>query len=317
MDYYGLAMAKDTFNNFLYIGGGCFNVYDVHGNPIPTDGVGLWDGFEWHPIGDGSMPQAISEDALAVYRGDLYVGSLDLAWGCLKRWDGVKWDSCQGGVNNTIYSLEVYKDSLYVAGAFSTVNHDSVPQGLATWFMPDTGCRYVKPMVHTLADTFKINSGQPTVNVQFYNNNAYVDTWAWDFGDMGTAGTQNPTHTYTAAGTYNVICTVSHNACVKTASKTIVVIDNTGIEDLSKEKLNFKLYPNPTSSDITVECTLPQNKTGELKTHHMNGSTRNSWPLQSGENRITIPSTGLATGVSLVSVFVDGGFVFTEKVVKQ
>ncbi len=34
-------------------------------------------------------------------------------------------------------------------------------------------------------------------------------TYAWDFGDSGTAATQNATHTYTTAGAYNVKVTVS------------------------------------------------------------------------------------------------------------
>jgi PKD repeat protein len=34
--------------------------------------------------------------------------------------------------------------------------------------------------------------------------------WAWDFGDGGTSTEQNPTHTYTAIGTYTVTLTVSN-----------------------------------------------------------------------------------------------------------
>jgi hypothetical protein len=45
-------------------------------------------------------------------------------------------------------------------------------------------------------------------------------TWAWTFGDSGTAATQNPTHTYTAVGTYNVTLTV-------TDSSKAVVTDTT------------------------------------------------------------------------------------------
>ncbi len=44
-------------------------------------------------------------------------------------------------------------------------------------------------------------------------------TWAWTFGDGGTATTQNPTHTYTAPGTYNVTLTVT-DAASGTATDT-------------------------------------------------------------------------------------------------
>ena len=36
-----------------------------------------------------------------------------------------------------------------------------------------------------------------------------INTWAWDFGDGETSGQQNPTHTYTAPGTYSATLTVT------------------------------------------------------------------------------------------------------------
>ncbi len=321
-DCYGTAMAVDTFNNVLYVGG-CFDhVFDEQFNPIPVDGIGLWDGFGWHSVGyDDAVQWELNEHALAVYRGDLYAGltvsDAGYMYHCIARWDGVKWDSLGHGLNNNALSLAVYQDTLWVGGAFTTVDDDTVAQGLAKWFMPDTSCNYMKPTIHTLADTFYINTGQPIVNVQFYNNNAYVNSWAWDFGDLGTAATQNPTHSYSTVGTYNVSTAVTHNACTKTANKTIVIIDNTGIAEFTKESLQFKLYPNPTSGDVTVECTIPKDKTGLLKTHQLNGTTKDEYHLQNGFNKIIIPYIGLPNGVSLVSLYVDERYIFTEKVIKQ
>ena len=45
-------------------------------------------------------------------------------------------------------------------------------------------------------------------------------TWAWTFGDGGTSTIQNPTRTYTNAGTYDVSLTVSDGATTKTVTKT-------------------------------------------------------------------------------------------------
>jgi len=322
-DCYGTAMAVDTFNNVLYIGG-CFDhVFDEQFNPIPVDGIGLWDGFGWHSVGYNDTVQwEINKHAMAVYRGDLYAGietssNASSIYHCIARWDGIKWDSLGHGLDGAGMALSVFQDTLWVGGNFAIVNGDSVAQGLAKWFMPDTSCNYLKPTIHTLADTFYLNTGQPTVDVQFYNNNAYVNSWAWDFGDLGTAATQNPTHTYSTAGTFNVSVTVTHNTCVKTANKTIVVVDNTGIAEYTKESLQFKLYPNPTTGDVTVVCTLPNAKTGLLKTHQLNGTTKDEYHLQSGFNKIIIPASGLSNGVSLVSVFVDGKYIFAEKVVKK
>jgi PKD repeat protein len=38
-----------------------------------------------------------------------------------------------------------------------------------------------------------------------------IVSWAWDFGDTNTSGTQNPSHTYATAGTYTVSLTVTDN----------------------------------------------------------------------------------------------------------
>ena len=38
-----------------------------------------------------------------------------------------------------------------------------------------------------------------------------ITTWAWDFGDSGTDTSQNPSHTYTDAGTYTVTLTATTN----------------------------------------------------------------------------------------------------------
>jgi PKD repeat protein len=46
-------------------------------------------------------------------------------------------------------------------------------------------------------DFTDLSSGSPT-------------TWAWNFGDGGTSSAQNPSHTYTSAGVYDVILTVTN-----------------------------------------------------------------------------------------------------------
>jgi len=51
-----------------------------------------------------------------------------------------------------------------------------------------------------------------------------VTQWAWDFGDGGTANTQNPTHTYTAANTFTVSLTVtSVTGCTDNVTNQITV----------------------------------------------------------------------------------------------
>src|SRR6266550_4052041 len=48
--------------------------------------------------------------------------------------------------------------------------------------------------------------------------------WSWNFGDGGTSTQQNPTHTYSTAGTYSVSLTVSNATGSATASKTNYIV---------------------------------------------------------------------------------------------
>lgn len=48
--------------------------------------------------------------------------------------------------------------------------------------------------------------------VAFSDATSNATSWAWDFGDSGSSTLQNPMHTYSASGTYNV-CLIATNAC--------------------------------------------------------------------------------------------------------
>lgn len=68
-------------------------------------------------------------------------------------------------------------------------------------------------------------------------------SWAWNFGDGGTSTSQNPTHTYAIAGTYNVkLKTTISGICVDSIIKTVTVNP--------KPIVTF-------TADSTKACSLP------------------------------------------------------------
>jgi PKD repeat protein len=74
-------------------------------------------------------------------------------------------------------------------------------------------------------------------------------TWSWNFGDSNTDNTQNPTHTYAAAGSYTVTLTVT-NACgsnVFTQSLTVVSVEQALAGGV------VSLYPNPNNGRFNLE----------------------------------------------------------------
>ena len=64
-------------------------------------------------------------------------------------------------------------------------------------------------------------SGSAPLDVSFTDQSGNSPTqWSWSFGDGGTASTANPTHTYSAAGTYDVTLTVTNSSGSDSLVKT-------------------------------------------------------------------------------------------------
>jgi len=88
-------------------------------------------------------------------------------------------------------------------------------------------------------------SGTAPLSVQFSNTSTgSPNSWAWDFGDGDSSLNQNPTHTFSSAGTYTVSLTVSKE----------------GMES-STTSHNITVSPAPTLTNITslsvTELTAP------------------------------------------------------------
>ena len=326
-------MLTDTINDFLYLAGYFWWVNRLH--PTESHWIAMYDGFEWHSMGTNNFYPILD---MKIYRGYLYAGGMSYVledsitrinniarWD----WDNYRWIPLDSGVTGGmggISSMEIFHDTLFVTGSFAIAGGDSAI-GLARWYAPpDTNCAFLRPMIHTLAlqDTFYLSQGQ--VAVQFFNNNAYAESWQWDFGD-GTEDVTNtykdPLHTYTHAGVYQVNVAVTHKmlddttrTCTKTATKRIVVLQSSEMEAYNEESLHFIIYPNPTTGDFTVECTLPANKNGELKIFNQHGTFLGERTLEQGCNHVSF-TTDWSTSVVLCALYIDGKQVLVKKVVKS
>lgn len=74
-----------------------------------------------------------------------------------------------------------------------------------------------------------------------------IISWFWDFGDGNSSTVQNPTHTYSPAGTYNMILTVNTAYC--SASDTVpITVEN-------KPTASFTPSTNAGCADLTVNFT--------------------------------------------------------------
>jgi uncharacterized protein (TIGR02145 family) len=86
----------------------------------------------------------------------------------------------------------------------------------------------IAPVADFSASATEIVEGE---TIQFTDLSTNEPTeWLWNFGDGGTGHEQNPSHTYTIAGTYNITLTVTNEADSDTEIKSSYILVNTQYE---------------------------------------------------------------------------------------
>ncbi len=90
--------------------------------------------------------------------------------------------------------------------------------------------------------------------------NGSIQSWEWDFGDGTSGNTQNPSHTYTASGNYNVSLRIKNsNGCYKTLTRTQYITINSGVHaDFSNN------IPNSCSPPVNINFQNLSTGTGTL-----------------------------------------------------
>ena len=102
-----------------------------------------------------------------------------------------------------------------------------------------------------------VTNGYAPLSVQFNDSSENAATWNWDFGDGANSTQLNPTHTYSAAGTYTVNLTVSNGngmdsktAQITASEKIVLVLPR------ANEKFKTEIKP-PEGAALTFTRTLP------------------------------------------------------------
>ncbi len=122
------------YNNELYV---CGNLNNL---PIGTIfNIVKWDGADWVSVGGGIRGSIVFVNKMLVYNNELIVAGLfsknddpNNPGNNIAKWDGIQWSELGEGVDGMIHDMKVYKDTLYVCGAFKHAG--GVPaDGIAKW----------------------------------------------------------------------------------------------------------------------------------------------------------------------------------------
>ncbi|NLR93399.1 PKD domain-containing protein [Flammeovirga agarivorans] len=146
-------------------------------------------------------------------------------------------------------------------------------------------------------------------SVQFTDASSDATSWAWDFGDGETSSEQNPTHTYTTAGTYSVKLTVTNEAGSSTETKTdLIQVANTTPTSVALEEAGIKLFPNPTTEEVNIVSS----KVVKVSIYNISGQKMKS--LDKNDESMTISVRDLNKGMYIFMLSTKDGRRITTKV---
>ena len=138
-------------------------------------------------------------------------------------------------------------------GSNNSCNSPQVTKQVVINARPQAG--YIVPQV-CLSDTY----------AQFTDTShiatGTITGWAWNFGDPGsgaanTSALQNPTHSYTAVGSYTVrLIVTSNNGCKDTISHSFIVNGSNPVSDFTVSNAN-SLCANDTVSITNASSVFP------------------------------------------------------------
>ncbi len=161
-----------------------------------------------------------------------------------------------------------------------------------------------------------INSDTLTVIFNDFSTNNPT-AWAWNFGDGNTSGNQNPTHVYSAGGTYNVTLTAT-NACGSTDSTFAVYVSGIGINE-KEFGSGIALMPNPASQQVTLRAYFNTAQDLHVELHDITGKllAKTTWQNASSGNDFTLPIENLPDGVYVLKLFNTNNSATKRLVVKK
>ncbi len=91
----------------------------------------------------------------------------------------------------------------------------------------------------------------------FYNLSQNADSVLWDFDDETFSSEENPSHTFSETGSYNVTLTAYRNGCSESFTRPLTYVFN-GILKVFQDE-SIKIYPNPISQGKDIKIEIPLN----------------------------------------------------------
>ena len=240
--------------------------------------------------------------------------------------------SMPGGL---VYNYLWYKDFAEIPGATSRTFTATTP-GTYTSVVVNSGCLLSTFSPNSIVSQTPVVTISPsgTVNkcaantVTFTANTGTGLTYQWYKGNVAISGAVNSTYTTKKPGKYKVLVTNTVTQCSKNSPVTTVnntckesiasanAIDENSLEILPAVLLEQNI-PNPFNGSSTIRYRLPQKFTdARLTITDITGRVVKQFTLSSaGKGSLSINAATLAQGVYIYSLYVDGRFIDSKRMV--
>ncbi len=164
---------------------------------------------------------------------------------------------------------------------------------------------------------FQVTMGNGCSDLMFFDGSSVdsgdaVNSWSWTFGDGSTSSDQNPNHTYTSDGGYEVCLSIATDqGCSSTYCDSVFIDCQLSVEE-SDLSLDFDIAPNPANDVITISRSV--NEKVDYKIMSLTGSVEQEGQLQLKNEKINI--SNLSKGVYIVLINTQNE-VRTKRIIKN
>ncbi|MFH0866223.1 MAG: M4 family metallopeptidase [Bacteroidota bacterium] len=162
---------------------------------------------------------------------------------------------CEG--DNVVLACQQADSYLWSPGGETTQSITVDAAGSYSVQITDSLCSATSEII-----TVSVTSNPPTagftssanyLDVTFTNTSANGVTYEWDFGDGNTSQLSDPTHLFSAAGTYTVIL-VAENVCGTDTFTTTITVEANGITENTDNSV-INIYPNPSDGLLYIDVS--------------------------------------------------------------
>jgi Zn-dependent metalloprotease len=186
------------------------------------------------------------------------------------------------------------------------------------WELQESPCvsaRIPLTAIVTSGPVASFNANVVTNVVNFVDASTGAVSWLWDFGDPAsglnnTSNLQNPSHSYSAVGTYTITLTVSDGICTNTYSQ-LVQITTVGIDEIAHSRVLI-VFPVPAEDKLTIRFADINNATVLLKINDVVGKTIMEKQAVASSNEIVINVATLAPGIYTLGIQVEQQTIYQK-----